>query len=191
MMATTHDYAPQNNSKENKLPVTNDQFLKNENLIVSPQEHEAFDSENTQTSYYPYLQSMSPMIGVLFNANDITDGNAVLYRVVYLVPKVHSPQLEVGVDLVSDSTGFFHFAYRWISAERSPFRPYFKIGASHNLIPNEKLASFTNTNNYFVLSGIGLEDLLSPPMSVRFEAHLLIGIKSISIGLSFGYSWGW
>lgn len=188
--STPHEHSPDPKRKIEESKATNDTVEK-EYLLLSPDSATIPKTATSKTKYYPYTQAMSPMIGILLNAQDIGGATQVLYKIDYLIPKFRSPQLEIGVDLSSNSTGFFNIAYRWIHKERSYFRPYFKIGMSHNIIPDEKLASFTNSDNYYLLAGAGLEDLLSPPMSVRLEIHSIIGLRFIGLGLSFGYSWGW
>lgn len=139
--------------------------------------------------YYPFLNSGSPRLGILFNSENIKEPSYLL-GFTYMFPKYKSPQIEIGFDLLNNNTGFLQISKRYIINERQYFRPYYKWGGAILMMPETKLAGLFAIQNYYLRLSVGLEDLLKPPMSVRIELEASIGAK-LYFALNFGYSWGW
>ncbi|MCB9025068.1 MAG: hypothetical protein H6625_02015 [Bdellovibrionaceae bacterium] len=166
--------------------------IDDENLILS----RPIEPQNLKTTdeFYPYTQAISPRIGTLVNLHEFRDniGQAfhTVYGFSYLLPRNHSPQLEIGADVIKDFNGQFHASKRWIINERSSFRPFYKLGLTIIAIGKEGLATFANSENYLAHASIGLEDYYKRPMSLRWELELSGGKEYFFLILSFGYSWG-
>ncbi len=140
--------------------------------------------------YYPYLQSISPRVGLLVNSDDLKRSETV-YSILYLLPKIESPQIEVGAEVIPNFEGFLHVSKRHIFKQRDYFRPFVKYGLNLSVVSKENLATFFNFKNYGLRVGMGLEDLLRPPMSLRIDIEALISAQSTALIVTFGYSWGW
>jgi hypothetical protein len=109
----------------------------------------------------------------------------------YLIPKQSSPQWEVGADLSLASQGHINVMRRFIYNERGSFRPYYKYGVMHKFVADEKFASLSNWENYLGKIGIGFEDILRPPRSLRLELEAAMGAEDIFVMFTYGYSYGW
>lgn len=57
--------------------------------------------------------------------------------------------------------------------------------------PDEELATSSNFENYLIRAGVGLEDIIKPPRSVRMDLDVAIGAEDIWVVFHYGYSFGW
>ena len=170
-----------------------DSFEQNKAISIAlPKDIDKVRKKN-RDFFYPYTQSMSPKLGLLFDMANTDSDDAFLYLlgVNYMLPRYRSPQLELSADLISNSTGHLSAVVRWILFERNSFRPFYKAGLTHKVEADQQLGSFTNLDNYLIRVGAGLEEYLKDPASIRLEAELSIGLENIFFGLILGYSWGW
>ena len=190
--ADPHTFAP--NKKINSENHSTILDKKNhENLVISNGIGTDSNNKELKEYYYPYLHSISPRLGFILDAADLSKGGAipVILGFTYLSPNYRSPQWEVGADLLTTSIGQISAAKRWIVTPRSSFRPFYKLGMTHKVQPDEQLASFTNFKNYYIEGTVGIEDLLAPPMSIRMDLVLQVGTEDVWVGAIFGYSWAW
>jgi hypothetical protein len=144
--------------------------------------------------FYPYRQTLTPRVGLIFGLRDASDEDDIMNVLLgfnYLVKRDKSPQWEVGADLSLASAGHINIMKRRIYNERGSFRPYYKYGVSHKFITDEKFASISNWENYMARAGLGFEDILRPPRSLRLELEAAIGPEDIFIIFTYGYSYGW
>lgn len=172
--------------------------LKDKNLFITEppvysETHTSAQRTNGRSTYFPYKQSMSPRIGILLDPSLIRDSGKfpMLFGISYMLPRDHSPQIEFSFDLLTDSRAHFSAMLRRVFYERQSFRPYVRFGLSLDADAEERLATFSDFDNYLARAGVGLEDLISDPMSIRFEIELAVGTKEQMAIFSFGYSWAW
>lgn len=144
----------------------------------------------TRTDYYPYEQQLTFRFGKAAG----TDGHKLddtLYGFQYLFPKFLSPKLEAGADLHDEAAGHVHVGMRWIYQERSYFRPSAKVSVDARLDAEERLATFSRINNYFLRGTTTLEYVAWNPYSVRLEYEVYLGLKDQLFAISVGISRGW
>lgn len=142
--------------------------------------------------YYPYKQSISPRIGIIFDSDLMKEHKfPYLLGFLYMLPRRRSPQMEAGADILSDSRGQLHFGLRNILYERQYFRPYFRAGISLEVEPDDQLAAAVDFENYQLRFSLGFEDVVKLPMSARFEIEGSISSTDQTLYLVGGYSWAW
>ncbi len=155
-------------------------------LSVSPPPE--LPEEVKKTHFYPYRQSLTARVGFgLDNHRDFP----WIFGLMYMFKKFFSPRVEIGADGLSTGNGHVYFTLRHIFYERHYFRPFFRFGLNHEVNPDERLATFSRVNNYQLRGGVGMEDVLFLPASVRLELEALYGLKDNMIIFSFGYSYPW
>ncbi|MGE0762726.1 MAG: hypothetical protein AB7N80_05560 [Bdellovibrionales bacterium] len=145
--------------------------------------------EARETHYYPFRQALSPRLGAVIT-NDEDHQFEYLLGISYLWPRYRQPQAELGVDLLSGLGGHLNFGVRHIFFERNYFRPYFLWGLTHEVVPEDRLATITNIDNYYLRIAVGMEDTLELPKSVRLELEGQLGIDKYLLLLCLGYTWG-
>jgi hypothetical protein len=167
--------------------------LDENNLISAPTPPPPPDA--TRTYVYPYRQNLAVRFGGVFSTEKIDppDDNRFTYLmgVTYLWPRYSSPQAELGADIAVKLGGHLHFAVKHIWFERNHFRPFWLWGLTHEAVPDDRLGTFLNHENYYGRVAIGMEDVITLPKSVRLELDLLAGVEKQMLELIFGYSWGW
>lgn len=168
----------------------NSNLLEEHNLDVTKVQPEQKNSDEIPERFYPYTQSGSPRAGILLEATDISSSKA-FFGLSYMLPSKQSPHWEVSFDMSTQSLAFLSVNRRTIFDERRSFRPYYKWGVANIINSEYKLASLVELKNYQLKMGLGIEDLLTPPMSVRLEAEVGVGLENIYLLISLGYSWGW
>lgn len=180
---------------EEQKPSANASQIPKDQLVISQPEFQDRESESEEEPriHYQYTSSASPRIGGYLDNNLFKEKKSALYSfgATYLLPRNRSPQLEVGADVLSNSSGHIHASRRMIWAEREAFRPFYKLGLSHRIQADYKLASLVRVKNYYLQTSIGLEDLIRRPMSVRIEVQFEFNLSNQFLSLFFGYSWGW
>lgn len=191
-VASPHSNAPESDTEtateQDSKPV---ETLEEQGFIVTQPPSQETQKQET-VYYYPYRQSMAPRFGLFIDPDELKDeGLEYFLGITYLQPRLRQPQLEYSADMVSNSTGLISAAFRWTLYATNSFRPFFKAGLTHHWISEERLASLSNFENYYVRGSAGLEDLLKAPVSVRLEFELLVGTEGFLSLLSLGYSWGW
>jgi hypothetical protein len=183
------DLFPPETADENQELKDVEQQLEEKGLIVS--EPLEVKSDDIQI-YYPYQQSMAPRLGVLIDPDLLRDRDLpLLVGITYMLPKRRAPRWEIGFDVVVDDGAHFSIGQRHIWGEPHSFRSYVKISALLAANAEEKLATITDIDNYFLKLSVGLEDVIKMPMSVRLETELVAGLERQYLIFSFGYSWGW
>lgn len=157
-------------------------------MMAQPKEPPPKDLDKTY--YYPFRQSLAPRFGAVFST-DRDHRWSYLLGFSYLWPRYASPQAELGADIYAGQGGFLHFGVKTIYFERNYFRPFWVWGLSHQVIPEDRLTTFANIDNYLGRLSVGMEDVVDYPTSVRLELELLLGLKRQLVVLGFGYSWAW
>lgn len=158
------------------------------NLMPTPPP-EPLPEEAAKTYVYPYRQQLTPRAGYV-GSNDDDDPYTYMFGILYLWPRYVSPQAEFGADLVNKYGGHLNFAVRTTFYERGYFRPFWLWGLTHEAVPEDKLATFVNLENYYLRIGIGFEDVIKLPKSVRLEIEGLAGTEKQMYKICLGYSWG-
>ncbi|MCB0414709.1 MAG: hypothetical protein KDD50_10275 [Bdellovibrionales bacterium] len=147
--------------------------------------------KNLIRNEYTSTQAITVRLGSFIDLKDNGNSGKAMFGGSYLFEKIYSPKWELGADMISNAQGLIHLFRKTIFTERSSFRPYYKYGLSHLLIPKESLASIVNYKNYMISGGVGFEYLMVNPISVRldFEAHT--GVQFASSNFNLGFSFGW
>lgn len=179
-------YVPINKTEK---PPANAEELNEYNLLESPPDPKD-KSQQGYPYFFPYRQSLTPRFGIQNSAEDNPTWT-YLVGISYLWPRYASPQAEIGADVVVGIGGHLHFSVRHILYDRNFFRPYFSWGATHEVIPDDGMATFTNFDNYYARGSVGFENVVKLPRSVRVELEALVGLKKYMLVLSYGYSWAW
>jgi hypothetical protein len=107
------------------------------------------------------------------------------------LPKRFSPKMEAGVTWTNADIGHVNIARKHIVNEKGAFRPFYRYGLMLKLVADQQTSTVSNLDNYLLRAGVGLEDIVKPPRSVRMDLDLAVGQKDVWILLQYGYSWGW
>jgi hypothetical protein len=148
---------------------------------------------NKRDYYYSYRQELEVHVGTVFGIQDSSDDTDLVNALLgfsYLLPNDVSPKWELGANLSFVGHGHIHGVRRHIYNEKGSFRPYYEYGLMHKFVPDEKMASFSNWENYMALATVGLSDIQSPPRSVQVELQLAVGAEDVLAMFTFGYAWG-
>lgn len=140
--------------------------------------------------YYPYRQALTFRAGLASDFPKASFNDSVM-GFQYLFPKFLSPKLEAGADLHQDSVGHLHVGLRWIAWEREYFRPSGKISLDHLADADERLATVTRIDNYYVRLSGTLEYVVWNPYSLRLEHELLVNLDRCWQVITLGISRGW
>ncbi len=149
-----------------------------------------FDKRNY---YYPYRKEFEVHAGIVLGILDSSEDEDFMNYVFgfnYLLPKQLSPRWSVGADLSTVGRGHLHVARRFIYNEKGAFRPFYEYGGMHKIVPDEKLSSFSNSENYLLWGAVGFSDIRHPPKSVTCQLQAGIGLKDFLVMLTLGYTWG-
>lgn len=143
--------------------------------------------------YYPYRQALTFRAGQASQLDELNfrDMEDMVLGFQYLFPKFLSPKLEAGADLVNDGKGHIHAGARWIYFERSYFRPSYKLSLDHLADSEEKLATLTKIENYYLRISATLEYVIWNPLSLRLEPELLVNTEEPLLMITVGLSHGW
>ena len=161
-----------------------------ENLSVSQPPAPNGKPPPPDARYYAYRQALTFRAGMASDFPDVEFKDVVL-GFQYLFPKFLSPKLEAGADLYEEGRGHLHVGMRWFMWERSYFRPSGKIGLDHRAESEERLATLTKIDNYYVRLSGTLEYVVWNPFSLRLEHELLINFDNTQTALTLGLSRGW
>jgi len=140
--------------------------------------------------YYPYHQQLTLRYG---RASDFPklrfNDNVTGFQ--YQFPKFLSPRLEAGADLHDDGDGHVHAGVRWIHNERGYWRPSLKAAADVLIKSQDGLATFVQSDNYYLRTNATLEYVIWNPYSLRLENEWLFGFKNCIYSVTLGLSRGW
>lgn len=144
----------------------------------------------TEEYFYAFHHSMSPRIGYQGAQAAGVTTSTYFFGINYLFDW-REEIWEAGADAISDGTGTFTLARRWIFSPHAKFRPYLKAGAGLHIVPNEGLGTFLKVANYQARAAAGIEQLFKPPASLRGELEMVAGANGFAVILAVGYSWAW
>lgn len=185
LSAEPHNYAAP--SSEDEVRDTEKKEL-DPNMILTPaptpvrMKHEALDK-----GYFPYRQAFTLRAGLVQD----NDENPYLLGFMYLIPNRRSPQLEAGIDLLSDNRGHINLGIRWTMNEFGYFRPFYKGGLTCEIDPDDQLAGLVKVESYLLRAGVGLEYTFKRPISLRLEGEGTLGTEESAFYVSAGTSWAW
>jgi hypothetical protein len=109
----------------------------------------------------------------------------------FMLSSLSSRHVELGADLLSSGKGYFVAGYKWILTENRELRPHLKGGLSLYIDPKLSLGNIVAWNHYCAHFGLGIEDLIHHPMSIRFDLEGRIGAEVMEGMVVMGYSWAW
>jgi len=145
--------------------------------------------KKTET-FYPYQSTISPRIGSFIDYGTDSAVNLYLFGFSYMFDSTSNKHWELSIDAFSNTKGMIYFAHRWILNSTSGFRPFYKLGASTLIKPEEQLGAFFAVSNYQARIGIGTEQAFFLPMSWRLDLEAAYGSKGAMAAVIIGYSWG-
>lgn len=190
--AKVHTHSPDQPPPKSSEEDQNKIDLEEQNLTIvqPPPANPEVTADLKNAYYYPYQQSLTPRVGFVLRSEE-DDRISMLYGLQYMLRRFVSPRLEMGIDYLSSADLHVNAGIRYIFYEKSFFRPYYKFGLTHQADPSDLLATFLDSDNYYLRSSFGMEDVIVLPRSVRFEAEFAIGLKDWFLAFSGGYSWAW
>ena len=144
--------------------------------------------------FYPYSSSMGPRLGLFFdNFDRISEGEypTSLIGFFYMAPSITDTHYEFGLDLQSNARGALNGYLKKFFNPSNKFRVFGKAGLSIPLLPERGVANLVAIRDFRLRGGIGLEDLLKDPASLRWDLELTYGLSEFVVAVVFGYSWGW
>lgn len=148
---------------------------------------------NRENYYYPYRKEFSVYAGVVAGIVDSSDDEDLMNFLLgfnYVLPQQLSPRWSVGAELSTVGRGHVHVAKRFTHNEKAAFRPYYEYGVMHKVVPEEKMSSISNLDNYLLWGSIGFSDIRRPPKSIQFQLMAAAGKEDILLMLTGGYAWG-
>ena len=144
--------------------------------------------------FFPYQSSMGPRLGFLLDPSaeiSLENPPGVIFGFFYMLRSVTSRHYEVAADLYSDGKGSMSAAMKLVFQSTEKIRPFAKAGLLIVLTPDKGLANFVDYKQYMGVVGIGLEDLLKEPASLRWDVEVAAGLSGFFATVIFGYSWAW
>jgi hypothetical protein len=196
--ANPHTDAPTKVSAEEAGQiVVDEQKLENISVTPAPAKRATLDDfithYNRKNYYYPYRQELALFVGAIFSIKDSFEDSESYHGLLgfsYLLPSQFSPKWEFAAALATVGDGLISFSRRSIYNEKGAFRPYFEIGLTNKLVPDEKFATFSNWDNYLVRFALGLADIRQPPRSAQLELEIAAGADDILVLFTYGAAWG-
>lgn len=184
--------------KEYQQPIdTKDVNFENENLILSPKPLKPQIKPRSKSIgrlrkeyYHIYQSAVSFRVALGYEQVSGSFPSVQLAGFSYQFPSRYSPHWEAGMDFTKTSNSYLWTAKKWTANEKGSYRPFYKAGVLHSWKSNEKMASLTNYRNYALYGGVGFEDILVAPQSVRLEIEAGLGFGTALIMFSLGSSWG-
>lgn len=149
---------------------------------------------NKDDYYHAYRQSIFAYVGAVMGSIDSQDSVGLInymFGFTWELPKALSPKYEVGAAWATMNAGQMSFSRKIIYNEKGAIRPFYKYGLILKIEPDDQAANLTDTENFLIRAGVGLEDIKKPPKSVRVDLDLAIGKNDLWVMFQYGYSWGW
>lgn len=195
-LASPHSPQPDlNNVTESKQSQDQNTEALQSLQITEPPKADSTQKKTTveKTYFYPYQSSMGPRLGIIFDQEFASQRTAPKYLIgfYYMLPSISAGHTELGADLISNTTGRINATYKWIFNRSEKLRPFVKGGFTNLIQPQNGLANLINYRMYGLRLGLGLEDLLIDPASLRWDIEITVGFAEISANVVFGYSWAW
>lgn len=192
-----YDAASRVRSDENVEKAPNPESAENLSVGQVPQRTNRVDDYAARRSrrnyYYAYRQELDLHAGVVFGFQDSSDDEDLMNGLVgfsYVAPSLQSRRWVFGADLATVGYGHLHISKRKTYNEKGSIRPYYDLGLMQKLVPDEKLASFSNWDNYLFRIGIGFGTLMTPPKSSKLDLHLAVGKEDVLLLFTYGHAWG-
>ena len=132
-----------------EAPPTADEKERGASVDIAPQPPAPRDAVRKLGYFHKYRHGLSVQINTVYDTNTSADSGALLTRpsLDYLFNDDQLRSYEVGAELLSDGTGSFSIARRWVYS-RTRFRPFSKVGAAVVLDPNDQLATVLKFQHY-------------------------------------------
>jgi hypothetical protein len=174
------------------------EFKLNNFSITQPEKKSKFEnyvrSFSKSDYYHSYHQSIYVFAGLILPFVDSTDDEDLLnysLGVSYDFKSRNSPKWEAEAIWTTLSVGQLSAMRKHIYNEKASFRPFYRYGVTYKVVPEEKMASAGNFENFLFRVGVGFEDIQKPPKSLRFGIDAAIGVEDIWVMANLGYAWGW
>lgn len=147
----------------------------------------------SQSYYYPFRQSVSPRLGLVFDPDKIRNNFefVFLFGVMYMLPSDSNKHWEIGFDIHTGGLGYLQVNHRWVFTHTEKLRPFVRAGLSSRLKSEQGLASVVNKDNVQARVGLGIEDMIISPMSASIAMEIATGTDQSFLGIIIGYSWAW
>ena len=198
--ASPHDDAPPPTDKaaetqdiDTEDPVLLENTSITEVPVRSGRMQEFVQRFDRQNYYHAYRQSVTAHLGSVIALKDSTDSDSLMSIAagfLWQPKKQFSPMWEYGATWVSSGLGQILATRKHVTNEKGAFRPFYKYGVGLKIDPDEQAANLVDFDNLMLRAGVGLENILKPPRSVRMDLDLVIGKDDMWIVFLYGYSWG-
>lgn len=149
-------------------------------------------NERQPAFLYRYLSSISPRVGVGWDAKEQANKQALLYLVGVHFEFTGSDDAayEAGADAQSNGRGAVAFS-RLFRFGRGRARPYAKAGGGIELDPTDRLAGLLKHENFQLRGSGGIEMTLHRQLSLRLELEAAASIRTQRAALLVGYAYAW
>ena len=191
-------HSPEPNLDQEQAPKGEDPKTKEIESVTVTEPPKAVEEPHVvkqEASYFfPYQSSMGPRVGLLLDPSaeiSLENPPATIFGFFYMLRSVTSRHYEVAADLHSNGKGSMSAVLKWVFRSTEKIRPFAKAGILISLVPDKGLANFVDIKQYMGVVGVGLEDLLKEPASLRWDVEIAAGLGGLFATVIFGYSWAW
>ncbi|MEO0334913.1 MAG: hypothetical protein AAF202_00860 [Pseudomonadota bacterium] len=140
---------------------------------------------------YPYKRSITARTGLTLDPQELKEGKLpLLIGAAYMLFDKSPRRYEALFNFTTNSVAQLGLTRRHMVNEPNHYRGFWSYGAVVQMMPEERLATFANLQNYFAAASLGMEDVMNMPKSVRLEIQLLAGTAGQAAILYVGSSWG-
>lgn len=156
---------------------------------------QADNIEEYRTYFYKYDESLSLRLGGNHDFGDPPDeeddNTSAQFGFAYMFESQSKAHLEFAADLFPKREEFFlQLALKVVELSTEAFRPHYKIGGAIKFDSGDKFNTPLKTENYFGVLGVGFEDIIKDPLSLRIDMDLLMSSDNALFVLSAGISYG-
>ncbi len=175
--------APTANPQSN-LPTISNAEANDDMLFVPP---------GTYSKIFKYKNTLAFGAGLLLGSYSYKNDSSSLFGFDFLYNRYYKRDRTWSMAglWLADQTGQARLGHTWYIASERELRAFYDLSVGLALLPDELLATFINSRNFFVRGSLGLETLLTIDSGVRVELGALSGQKGpvYLLGLSYTYSW--
>jgi hypothetical protein len=174
-------------------PPTEEQKALQDTVDIAPTPPASLRDARRIGYFHKYRNGLTAFAFAGVDSKDVADAKSQpfsRFSLQYLFSTQNLHALEASADLQSDNSGALGLSYRWIFS-RTRFRPYTKLGAALRIDPADEIAAVLRIENVQVRGSAGFERTIGDPMSVRLDAELIAGPRSVEALAGLGLVWAW
>lgn len=131
--------------------------------------------------------SISPHIGIGYS-----DQNTTAYSLgIQYISFKSKFRLEYSFDLYNKGAALTTVTKKWYLLNFPKWQGHAKAGLGLYLNPSQGIATIVDVNNLGLSFQFGIEKILEPPVSLRFDIEFYSGKRDTILMINSGYSWAW